>query len=323
MIAFLPGSLLSNGSVGVVFGDSTVPDVTSGAQGYSVDLVCGTTTAVDAGDVRVNAIRYTQGGILRMYDATAGLPAGSVIVGGVAVSSDGQLCFTTDAPSSPQYIGGTAVDSSGRVHVTAFNIAARYVATRNFTLSGSDVVSWGDVSGNARNLVQGTGANRPTYQSDGSVLFNGTDEWLATSTFTLNQPFTVILVAKQFTWTSNDIIFDGFAYQSAMLAQGGVSPQVFPFAGSVGAVNGNWALDTQAVIQTVFNGASSLTAVNGTEVAASVGAQNAAGFTLGSGGAGTGNFSNIQVWEVVVLTGALGAVGRAYFDSYFSEKYGL
>ncbi len=323
MISFLQKSLLSNGAVGLVLGDSAPVDVVMGCQGYAFDLARGTTTAVAGSDVRQNAVRYTQSGVLRMYDASGGLPAGAVIVDGLAVSSDGQLCYTTATPSSPSYIGGMAVASNGAVYAVDLTPTARYIAGRDVTLSGSDVVDWGDVSGNSRDLVQGTGANRPTYQSDGSILFNGTDEWLATGTFTLNQPFTVIFVGKQITWTSNDIIFDGFTYQSAMLAQGGVSPQVFPFAGSVGAVNGNWALDTTAVIQTVFNGASSLTSVNGTDVAASVGAQNAAGFTLGAGGAGTGNFSNVQIWEVVILAGAASSTVRGYFDAYFKAKYGL
>ncbi len=198
-----------------------------------------------------------------------------------------------------------------------------YRAGTGMTLSGSEVVAWADLlSGNS--LVQGTSASRPLMQSDGSLVFDGVDDFLATGAFTLNQPFTVYLYAQQLSWTANDIVFDGFTYQSTMLAQGGVDPQVFTFAGSIGPVNGDWIQvgPLGRAVSCVFNGASSTIDMGNTLATTSgnAGVQNAGGFTLGSGGAGTGNFSNIRVWEVIINRGADDAARREIFMSYLNRR---
>ncbi len=195
-------------------------------------------------------------------------------------------------------------------------------AGSGLTADGNGVSAWKDVIG-GQTLAQSVNTNKPGVFNDGSILFDGVDNFLATDAFTLNQPFTVYLYAQQVSWTANDIIFDGFTYESAMLAQGGVDPQVFPFAGSIGAVNSDWITfgSTGRSVAVVFNGASSVTQVGGApEVAASVGANNAGGFTLGAGGAGTANFSNIRVWEVSINNGAYDATRRNLFLSYLTRR---
>ncbi len=202
-------------------------------------------------------------------------------------------------------------------------MAAAWMAGTGITDSGSlSAVAWSDVVNN-RPMVAGGAATRPTINSDGSLTFDGVDDYLATAAFTLSQPFTVYLAAQQVSWTLNDIIFDGFTYQSTMLAQGAVEPEVFPFAGSIGAVNPDWINIGNVItpVAVVFDGASSLTRVENTTVAASVGANNAGGFTLGSGGAATGNFSNIRVWEVIINNGADSTAKIERTINYLRDKY--
>lgn len=73
--------------------------------------------AVTASDQFLGGLCYSAAGELRLYDATGGLPAGSVVVGGLAVHPDGRLCGTTDAPTSlSRFVCGVLADESGRVH---------------------------------------------------------------------------------------------------------------------------------------------------------------------------------------------------------------
>lgn len=119
MIPFLPHTLDADGTANIL-ADGTAATSWIGAQGYTDEQPIGTTDAVDAADAFSAGVRYTSGGAVRLHDATAGLPAGAVQVGGgFAVSSDGQLCFTSDAVASDStLIGGVAVTPDGRVHAT-------------------------------------------------------------------------------------------------------------------------------------------------------------------------------------------------------------
>jgi len=111
MTPFLTGSYDGNGAVVFSFAD---PLTVNGCQGYD-NLPC-VALGTASSDVRSGAARYTEAGKLRIYDATAGVPAGAVIVDGVAFTTDGELCITTETPSSPAYIGLMAVRADGAVY---------------------------------------------------------------------------------------------------------------------------------------------------------------------------------------------------------------
>ena len=81
----------------------------------TADAVYFTTDAVAASDGIVGGFRYTTAGALRAYDATAGVPAGSSVNQGIAMTSDGQVCYSTEASGVFFNIAGVAVDSSGRI----------------------------------------------------------------------------------------------------------------------------------------------------------------------------------------------------------------
>ena len=81
----------------------------------TADAVYLTTDAVAAADGFVGGFRYTTAGALRAYDATAGLPAGTSTNQGIAMTSDGQVCYSTAASGTYFNIAGVAVDSSGRI----------------------------------------------------------------------------------------------------------------------------------------------------------------------------------------------------------------
>ena len=118
MIELLPASLLASGAV--PFDTVTlVADTYVGPLGYAANAPLGTTDAVAGTDIVVNGVKFTQAGRLRLVDATVSLPAGFVVQGGMAVSSDGQLCISTDVPAADcEFIGGVAVRQDGAVHAT-------------------------------------------------------------------------------------------------------------------------------------------------------------------------------------------------------------
>lgn len=191
---------------------------------------------------------------------------------------------------------------------------------QGITVTGAGVAVWADQSGEGNDLLQGTDTNRPSEESDGSILFDGVDNFLKTNAFTLNQPETVYLLARQITWASGDRVFDGNDTNLMTLFQTGVTPEIEPYAGSFMGKNSDWTLDTYMPVGVVYNGASSLSQVaDNTPVTGNVGAGNAGGFTLGARGDGLGTFSNIQVKEVIIYSDAKGVDDRALLQAYLNS----
>jgi hypothetical protein len=304
----IPSALMPDGTAPFYMNDAMEIDFHLGSQGYYDGVLRGTFTVVAASDMFSGGMRYTQAGIMRLYDATAGLPVGSVTLGGFAVSVTGQLCVTTDAiTAASKFIEGVAVQQDGTVHFVDASPAALFRYRKGITVTGAGVSTWADKSGNARDLLQGTDASRPALQADGSILFDGVNDFLKTAGFTFNQPETVYLLAKQVTFTAGEYVFDGNAGNDLSFNQTGASPTVTQYAGGGGDVNANtnWLIDTYAAIAIIFNGASSLIRVNNVTVSGgNPGAANAGGFTLGSNSSGTGGWSNIQAKESILYPGA-------------------
>ena len=74
-----------------------------------------TTEAVAAADAYIGGFRYRSDGALRVYDATSAVPAGSNTNQGIALTSDGQLCYTT-GNTTAFALNGVAVDTERRVY---------------------------------------------------------------------------------------------------------------------------------------------------------------------------------------------------------------
>lgn len=115
MIPFIPAVLSSTGVV-TILANGTLATTWMGAQGETSVSPIGSTAAVGATDEYSGGVAYAPGGEIRLVDATAGLPAGSVVRSGFAVNA-GRLCYTTAAPDTASVkIGPVAVTQDGRVH---------------------------------------------------------------------------------------------------------------------------------------------------------------------------------------------------------------
>jgi hypothetical protein len=215
---------------------------------------------------------------------------------------------------------GPTLKSTDLQFIASLSPAAWFRLGQGITEASAAVSQWNDASGNARHLKQATGAAQPAVQADGSILFDGTSDYLKCDAFTLDQPFTIYALMKAVTWTSNDRFWDGNTFNTTPAFQGGLTPQWAIFAGSATiGTNANLAVDTYGVIQAVYNGASSLTQVNLTAaVTGSPGANAAAGFTLGAN-ATPGNWGNIQVKEVIICAAAHDDATRARVVDYLNR----
>lgn len=194
------------------------------------------------------------------------------------------------------------------------SMAAWFRKGYGVTQVANAVSAWADQTGNGRNLVQATGAAQPTLQSDATILFDGTGDYLQVA-FTLNQPTTVYLRLKQVTWTINDSVFDGGVLNGGSLYQNTATPNLTMFAGLNAPSSTSLAVNTWGSVAAVFNAASSVLQVGASTATGSTGTNNMGGLTLGASASGV-NFGNIQVAEVIVYSEAHDATTRAQVIAY-------
>jgi len=114
---FLPASLDDDGVAQI--------DTSASANGFVAGiayddsaLALGDVGAVAASDRFVRGFRITADGKVRIFDATAGLPLKYTFNQGVAMTTNGQVCYTTDAFSAldAAYVAGLAITLDGRIY---------------------------------------------------------------------------------------------------------------------------------------------------------------------------------------------------------------
>lgn len=305
----LPVCALPTGQVPFILGDNQPVDSISGFQGYAGSFPRGTTTAVATADGVDGGINYSATGLVRLVDATAGNPAGTVTIGGCAVNA-GRICYTTDAPGvTSTLINGIAYLPDGRMHITDISPFAWWRYNTSVTVTGSGVSQWSDVTGNARHLLQGTDTNRPAKQSDGSILFDGVDNYMQTGAFVLAQPYTIYLKINQVGWVAGNFITDGLAVASS-IKPGGSSPEVRLNAGLTFAGVSQLTLGGYGALAGVFNGASSVIQVGlNAAVTGDASTTGLDGLTLGSSRVPS-LYSNIGVKEIMLFNTAHDAATR-------------
>lgn len=185
------------------------------------------------------------------------------------------------------------------------------------------VSQWSDQSGNGRHLLQAAGASQPALQADGSILFDGVDDFLG-ATLSLVQPFTVFILYRMVAFSAAAQIVGMRTGGTCTLRCSTLSPQV-EIAATAGATiiaAGSVPVGTYNVASAVFSGANSLVAVNAFETASATGTSLMNLFNVGSGNAGTAP-SNIQVKEVVAFPSALSGQNRAAVRAYLNRIGGL
>lgn len=213
--------------------------------------------------------------------------------------------------------------SSGDAVVSGLNPAAWFRFQQGITQAGGLVSQWSDQSGNNRHLLQATGTNQPALQSDGSILFDGVDNFMQCNAFTLNQPETIYILCSQVSWTAGDCLCDGTTANSGLIRQGASGANLQIFAGSLAAENSTNVVGTYQVLSAVYNGASSVLQVNNlTPTTGNPGAANMGGYTIGAV-ATPASYGNVQVKESIVFASAHDASTRAAVVSYLAQVGGI
>jgi len=150
------------------------------------------------------------------------------------------------------------------------------------TVTGSGVSAWAPVVG-THSLLQGTDSLRPTY-SGGVLAFDGSDDYLATAGFTLNQPveYFAVIKPKRYNHGSYQNFANGIAADSGFGVVN-LSANVYIYAGGSIVQAAGPAVDSFYVFNWKLNGASSFWA-NGLNAAnsGSAGANNPGGVTIGT-----------------------------------------
>jgi len=191
---------------------------------------------------------------------------------------------------------------------------------------GQPVRRWLDRSGNGRHLDQTTLAKQPAFTTTGGangspfLLFDGLAGTMATANFTLNQPYTQVLVLRRVAGI-NGRICDGTA--------GGLDSGAIRMTGNttVGLRAGspvNVNMLTQGedeVMAVVWNGASTLfyAATKGVQTA-SPGTTSPGGITLAAQAVGSASWSNIRAFELIYYQGE---VIPTQLNRYLKRRYGF
>lgn len=284
-------------------------------------------------------------GIVARFDASTGVTsASSAVSQWNDLSGLSHHLLQASGANQPIYCPA-GVNNAGTAQAgstgTTLNLATSALAYNSLYVGMTVTITAGTCAGQSRTITgyvgatkvatvaawTGTPDNTSVYSISAayaSVFFDGAAHFMKCTAFTLNQPETIYLVAKQVSWTINKYFFDGNTDDSAILYQSASTPNITAYAGTNSSENANLAVGTRGVIAVVFNGASSSLQVNQTTaITGNFGANNAGGFTLAKRAVAAAVFGNIQVYKILIFNTAHDAATRAAVIAALMSKWGV
>lgn len=190
------------------------------------------------------------------------------------------------------------------------------------------VTTWADSSDNGRGATQATSGSRPTYRtniiaSKPVVRFDGTDDFLRTSTFSLSKPVTVVAVAKSAVTASvNHTYVDGVAGGELQLMKTGTPQYQLSLGGPVSATTVDTAFH---IFVGIANGDadSKLWVGGGAPATGTTSLDSMGGITLGAYGTGGTNFLNGDIAEIIIYSGEMALADINDLGQHLATKYSL
>lgn len=189
------------------------------------------------------------------------------------------------------------------------------------TLNGGNVSQINDKSGNARHAAQGTAGNQPPYVTAGMngkniIQFTATNHLLGTSSYTVTQPHTMVVVIKM-----NDLTGSPAVLYTQPDTEIATQPNWRIYAGTT--ATSSITADTSAhAMGFVVNGASSSIIMDGVTVQS--------GLSVGSNGQTTQLFigrsgsrsAKADYGEIFDIPGVLSGASLTNLFAYLKAKWG-
>jgi hypothetical protein len=226
------------------------------------------------------------------------------------------------------YLAKQRSDVSGVALIQSLTPAVWFRRGIGITEAGGLVSQWDDQSGNDRHLKQATGTNQPSAEADGSILFDGIDNYMKCDAFPLVQPMTYYLLMKVVTWADSSMIAAGDTGFSPNIYLLG-TPGIYLWASIDGPNATALPAGTPGVICGVFDGASSVIegasedAFSGPNIGDTGVHTDAGGLTLAASPGGASQFCNLQIYEVIICPGAHDVETRLRVRAHLGQVGGL
>jgi hypothetical protein len=320
----------ANGTTLVVTNSTANPVIADGA-------VLWVRAWLDVDDGGVYRVRY-----LTSSDGILWTQLGADVVGAATTSIfDGTALVEIGST-----VGGTAQVFSGAVYrAQIYNgINGTLVFDADFTLPAKLAGSFTESSVNAatvtinssgdlgaricgaRDLYQGTTGKQQIVSTEAGRNLATTDnfnDYIKSAPRSQAQPVTRYTVFRAGSWTSGDVLWDGFTASSAKLSQTGTTPAVQLNAGSDGPTLSTFTLGEFAVCAEVISGAASTLGhnIDARTAAANAGSSALGGTTIGTDGAGN-NASDLAWQERLEFSAAHDAATQLRVAEFLLKQWG-
>jgi hypothetical protein len=197
----------------------------------------------------------------------------------------------------------------------------------SLTLSGSNVTTWRDKSGNGGNATQNTSGNRPTFTGSGVVFNAASSQWLQLNT-TYASTHSIFIVATPTSATNVYLFGRAYASGAPTMIINYVGTSLEYYQGGDGSTRSTYGSPTSTFIAGYVRtyGSSVVGRLNGAQVISTGGPtsepSSIAWGDLGRSGIDA-NYYTGTIYEFMIFNAALTTAQCQQVEGYLAQKWGL